>query len=114
MFAAKLQSALIERPSALIRRLLTEQAMVHWPRYVLAFVLMAIAAAATALIAYLIGDAINAAYIDRNMSGIIVLGVRGGGMFVVRALATYGQQVMLAADRQPHHRATTSGACSRR
>ncbi len=80
---------------ALIRRLLTEQAMVHWPRYVLAFVLMGLAAAATALIAYVMGDAINAAYIDRNMSNIIFFATVVAVMFFVRAGATYGQQVIL-------------------
>ena len=34
---------------------------------------MAIAAAATGLSAYLLGDVINQAYVDRSMSGIVAL-----------------------------------------
>ncbi len=54
---------------ALIRRLLLEQAAGQWRRYALAFGLMGIAAASTALGAYLIGDVINAAYVDKNLPG---------------------------------------------
>jgi ATP-binding cassette, subfamily B, bacterial MsbA len=97
MFAAKIQSALTGSQTSwqLIRRLLTEQAMVHWKRYVLAFALMGLAAGATALIAYVMGDAINAAYIDRNMSNIWFFATVVAVMFFVRAGATYGQQVIL-------------------
>jgi subfamily B ATP-binding cassette protein MsbA len=97
MFAAKIQSALTgsETSWQLIRRLLTEQAMVHWRRYVRAFALMGLAAGATALIAYVMGDAINAAYIDRNMSNIWFFATVVAVMFFVRAGATYGQQVIL-------------------
>ena len=45
--------------ASLVRRLLTEQAAGQWRRYALAFGLMGIAAASTALGAYLIGDVIN-------------------------------------------------------
>ena len=61
-----------DAPLALIHRLLTEQALGQWKRYAVAFALMAIAAGATALSAYLIGDVINAAYVDKNLPGIIV------------------------------------------
>ena len=33
----------------MVRRLLSEQGLVHWKKYLLAFMLMAVAAAATAL-----------------------------------------------------------------
>ena len=55
----------------LIRRLVMEQGAVYWRRYLLAFVLMAIAAGATALSAYLLGEVINQAYVDRNVRGIV-------------------------------------------
>ena len=45
----------------LVRRLITEQASAHWRRYLTAFVLMGIAAGATALSAYILGQAINQA-----------------------------------------------------
>ena len=99
---------------SLVRRLLFEQALGQWKRYAVAFALMAVAAGATALSAYLIGNVINAAYVDKNLHGIIVLALvtavhlPGQGACHLRP---YGDAV---ADRQPHHRAETSGRCSTR
>jgi len=58
---------------ALVRRLLTEQALGHWRLYAVAFVLMAITAGCTALSAYLLGTVINQAYVNRNFSAVVVL-----------------------------------------
>ena len=63
------------RPTALIRRLLTEQGLVHWRKYAVAFVLMAISAGCTALSAYLIGDVINQTYVNHNLAGVILLAI---------------------------------------
>src|SRR5215475_12694357 len=82
--------------SALIRRLLTEQGLVHWRRYAIAFVLMAVAAGCTAFSAYLIGDVINQAYVNRNLQGIIILGAITVILFSMKGLATYGHRVMLS------------------
>src|SRR5476649_1796779 len=79
------------RPSALIRRLLAEQGFVHWRKYTVAFTLMAISAGCTALSAYLIGDVINQAYVNHNLSGIFILGGITAALFTVKGLATYGQ-----------------------
>ena len=81
---------------ALIRRLLVEQAAGQWRRYALAFGLMGIAAASTALGAYLIGDVINQAYVHKNLPGIIILAVVTAVIFMVKAMATYGQALTLA------------------
>jgi ATP-binding cassette, subfamily B, bacterial MsbA len=81
---------------ALIRRLLVEQAAGLWRRYVLAFGLMGIAAASTALGAYLIGDLINQAYVHKNLLGIIILAVVTAVIFMIKAMATYGQALTLA------------------
>lgn len=80
----------------LLRRLLLEHAAPHWTRYLVAFVLMAIAAGATALGAYLIGDVINQAYVDRNLSGIILLGLVTAFIFAIKAAAHYFSSVQLA------------------
>ena len=45
----------------MVRRLLADEALQHWRRYAVAFVLMAIAAACTALSAYLLGTMTNEA-----------------------------------------------------
>jgi ATP-binding cassette subfamily B protein len=98
MFGSKLSSYLANRDGApaLIHRLLTEQAFGQWKRYAVAFVLMAVAAGATALSAYLIGDVINAAYVDRNFPGIVVLALVTAVIFLVKSLASYGHTVLLS------------------
>jgi len=84
------------RPIALIRRLLTEQGFVHWRKYAVAFVLMAVSAACTALSAYLIGDVINQAYVNHNLTGILILGGITAALFTIKGLATYGHSVLLS------------------
>ena len=81
---------------ALIRRLLTEQGLVHWRKYAVAFALMAISAGCTALSAYLIGDVINQAYVNQNLPGIVMLGGITAALFTIKGLATYGHSVMLS------------------
>ena len=81
---------------ALTRRLFLEQGLQHWKKYVIAFLLMAIAAGCTALSAYLIGDVINEAYIKHNLPGIITLGALTVVLFTTKGVATYGQSVMMS------------------
>ena len=81
---------------SLIRRLLVDEALEYWPRYVLAFALMGIAAAATALTAYLLGTMTNEAYVNRNYHGIVVIGIIAMGIFIAKGFATYGSTVTLS------------------
>src|SRR5881227_671906 len=81
---------------ALVRRLLVEQAAGQWRPYTFALAMMVIAAASTALGAYLIGDVINQAYVHKNLPGIIVLALVTAGLFTVKGLATYGQALTMA------------------
>src|SRR5215510_1008759 len=81
---------------ALIRRLLFEQGLAHWRRYAGAFALMAVAAACTAASAWLIGDVINQAYVNRSLSGIVTLGIVTVALFATKGFATYGHSVMLS------------------
>jgi len=81
---------------ALVRRLLLEQAAGHWRQYLAAFGLMGIAACATAVGAYLIGDVINLAYVERNLPGIFWLALANALIFTVKAAATYGSSITLA------------------
>ncbi len=53
----------------LIRRLVTEQGLAHWRRYLQAFVLMGVAAAATAGSAYVLGQVIKATPFSPTTSG---------------------------------------------
>jgi ABC-type multidrug transport system fused ATPase/permease subunit len=80
----------------LIRRLVTEQGASYWRRYLLAFVLMGISAAATAGSAYILGQVINQAYVERNIRGIVILSGITLVMFVFKGAATYGQSVILS------------------
>jgi hypothetical protein len=83
MFASKLRRQLADPDSApaLIHRLMTEYAFGQWRRYAVAFALMAVAAAMTALGAYLIGDVINAAYVHKNLPAIVALAFVTAGIF---------------------------------
>ena len=81
---------------ALIRRLLTEQGLLHWRKYAIAFVLMAVAAGCTALPAYLVGDFVNQAYIHRSFPMIAMLGIATMVVFMVKGFATYGHMVILS------------------
>ena len=80
----------------LLRRLLVEEALGHWPRYAVAIVLSVVVAGATALPAYLIGTLVDAADVDKNYSKIVSIGVLTMLIFVVRGLATYGSSVLLS------------------
>ncbi len=81
---------------ALLRRLLVDEALAHWPRYALATLMMSVAAAATALGAYLIGTLTNEAYLSHNFRSIVVLGVMVMAIFAAKGLATYFGTVMLS------------------
>jgi len=82
--------------SRLVKRLLTEQGLAHWRKYAVAFAFMGVSAACTALSAYLIGDVINQAYVNRNIAGIVTLGFITAALFTGKGIATYGQSVLLS------------------
>jgi ATP-binding cassette subfamily B protein len=81
---------------ALIHRLLVEQAARQWRRYLAALLLMAVAAISTGLCAYLLGDVVNAAYVDRNLTAIYVLAFTAVALFLVKGAASYGHAVLLS------------------
>ena len=80
----------------LIRRLVMEQAAAYWPRYLLAFALMAVTAATTAGSAYLLGKVINQAYVDKSVTGIAILSGVTIVIFIIKGLSTYGHSVILS------------------
>jgi subfamily B ATP-binding cassette protein MsbA len=98
MLPGKIRSKIAKQDdaSALVRRLLTEQAFGQWKRYAMAFALMGLGAGCTALCAYLIGDVINAAYVDKNLAGIVSLAIVTAVIFLIKAIATYAHAVMLS------------------
>ncbi len=82
--------------AALIRRLITEQGLTYWRRYLLAFVLMAVSAAATAGSAWVLGEVINKAYVDKDVRGIALLSGLTILIFILKGAATYGHSVILS------------------
>jgi ATP-binding cassette, subfamily B, bacterial MsbA len=82
--------------ATMVRRLVAEQGLRHWKKYLVAFILMAVVAACTALVPYFFGQIINQAQVSRNMPGVLF----GAGMvfllFCGKGLASYGQSVILA------------------
>jgi ATP-binding cassette, subfamily B, bacterial MsbA len=82
---------------SLVRRLLVEESLAHWPRYAVAFGLMGIAAAATALTAYLLGTVTNQVYVAHSYPGIVMLGLLAIAIFTAKGLAAYGSAVTLSS-----------------
>src|ERR1700712_4173232 len=80
----------------LVRRLVMEQGAAYWRRYLLAFALMAVSAAATAGSAYLLGEVINKAYVDKDVRGIAILSLITIIIFTLKGAATYGHTVILS------------------
>ena len=81
---------------ALVRRLLIEDALPHWRKYAVAYVLMAIMAACTGASAYLLGTAINQAYDNHSFAGVAAGAAAIMAVSAVRGFATYGQAVVMA------------------
>src|SRR5712672_4718860 len=80
----------------LIRRLVMEQGVAYWRRYLIAFALMGVAAGANAGSAYILGQVINQAYIDKNVTGIAILSGVTVVLLFIKGLATYGHTVILS------------------
>jgi ATP-binding cassette subfamily B protein len=80
----------------LIRRLVMEQGIAYWRRYLTAFVLMGVAAGATAGSAYVLGQVINQAYIDKNVPRIAILSGVTVLLLFAKGVATYGHTVILS------------------
>jgi ATP-binding cassette subfamily B protein len=80
----------------LIRRLITEQGLAYWRRYLLAFALMGVGAATTAGSAYLLGQVINKAYVEKDVRGIVLLSLVTIVIFTIKGAATYGHTVILS------------------
>jgi ATP-binding cassette subfamily B protein len=82
--------------AVLIRRLVLEQGIVYWRRYLTAFALMAVAAGATATATYVLGQVINQAYVDKNVAGIAMLSGVTVLLLFIKGVTTYGHMVILS------------------
>src|SRR6476659_2100071 len=82
--------------AVLVRRLVVEQGLAYWRRYLPAFALMGIAAAATAGAAYTLGQVINQAYVEKNVTGIAIFSGVTVLLLFIKGVATYGYAVILS------------------
>jgi subfamily B ATP-binding cassette protein MsbA len=82
--------------SAVLRRLVTEYGLVRWPYYAVAFLLMGVAGACTGISVYLTGTLVNHAYVDRDIAGVVNVGILAALVFALRGAAAYGQAVLLS------------------
>ena len=81
---------------SLIRRLLAEHGAANRWAYVFVLVMMGIMAASTAVAAYLIGHAVNDAYVSRDIAAVIGVCIGVVVVSILRGLASYVQAVQLA------------------
>jgi len=79
----------------LIRRLVMEQGITFWRRYLTAFAWMAVAAGSTAGATYVLGQVINQAYVDKNVRGIAMFAGITVILLFIKGVATYGHMVIL-------------------
>jgi ATP-binding cassette subfamily B protein len=98
MFKSKLASLFADPygAPALVWRLFTEHGVRHWRQYALSFILMGVAAGCTALSAYLIGQLVNQAYVQRDFPGIVALGIFTVVLFAVKGISSYGNVLILS------------------
>src|ERR1700730_7235851 len=80
----------------LIRRLVMEQGVTYWRRYLLALVLMGVSAGATAGSAWVLGQVINQAYVSKNVRGIVIWSLVIAVLFAIKGASTYGGTVILS------------------
>src|SRR5262249_3219902 len=98
MFNALKKKAFADPYSApsLILRLLAEHGMGQWRAYTLVVMMMSVMAACIAAAAYLIGHAVNDAYVSQNIAAVVGVCVSIILVSTLRGLASYGQAVSLA------------------
>ena len=81
---------------SLIARLLREQGLVHWRGYAIAFAFMGLIGWTTAMSAWLMKDVINKVFISKDEAAIWMLAGTVVGIYFLKGVATYGQQVSLS------------------
>lgn len=82
--------------SVLIKRLLQDYGRRYWKRYATAVAWMVVGAACVSTCAYLLGSAINQAYIARNFPGVVAISSATMLLFALKGIASYAQAVTMA------------------
>ena len=78
-----------------IRRLLLDYGVRYWRHYARAVAWMAVSAVCVSASAYLLGSAINAAFIGHNFAGVAAIAVSCVALFALKGFATYAQAVTI-------------------
>jgi len=81
---------------SVLRRLVAENIRGFLPRYALAIFFMAIVAGATGFSAWIMRDLINKVFIDRDPTMMFVICGSVAAIYILKGLASYGQEVILA------------------
>ena len=79
----------------LIRRLMADNLRLYAARYALAFLCMALTAAATAASAWIMRDVVNGVFVERNAALVAPIAAAVVAIFAVKGAATYFQTVIL-------------------
>ena len=87
---------LVGQDGPVLKRLFADNIRRFASRYILAFILMAIVAAATAASAWMMKDLINKVFIDRDPMFMTIICVAVVVIYTAKGLAAYGQEVLLA------------------
>jgi ATP-binding cassette subfamily B protein len=80
----------------LVQRLLRDYTSRYWKRYGVAVAWMAIGAACVSASAYLLGSAINAAFLGRSFPGVATIAIACMLLFTFKGFAIYAQSVTMA------------------
>jgi ATP-binding cassette subfamily B protein len=89
-------SAFSSESLAMIKRLFADHARQHSAAYLISVLLMAAAAAATALSAFLLKPVLNHMTEPGGFAGLKLLSLAIAGLFLLRGFATYGYLILLA------------------
>ena len=81
---------------SVIYRLLANDGVGQWRSYAAIFTLMTVGAACTAGAAYLVGHAINMAYVSRDLAAVALVSLTIIVVFFLRGISSYGQAILLA------------------
>jgi ATP-binding cassette subfamily B protein len=85
-----------ESDYAALRRLVTDQGIRQWRRYVAAFICMAVVASTTALSAWLIKDIVNQIFVERKLSALWAIVAAIVIIYSSKGLAVYYQATIMA------------------
>ncbi|MGO9420765.1 ABC transporter ATP-binding protein [Roseiarcus sp.] len=92
----RIESMLLGQSNATLRRLLSDQGAKHWKGYAFSFAMMGLIALTTSLSAWIIGRIVDKIFVAHKLSAVWEITAAIITIYVVKGLATYGQQVSLS------------------